>query len=99
MSRLPVMLIEEEKLEEISLVLKAVGHPLRLQIVNILMDGERSVKDLVRILQANQSIMSLSLNNLKIRGVLKSRRNKNVVYYSMKDSYVKNIIVSILAEI
>ena len=91
-------LIPDDTLEKMAETLKAVAHPIRLQIVNILMNGERSVGELVRKLGTKQSLTSQQLSILKSRGVLKSRRNGNVVYYSIKNSG-KNIVASILTEI
>jgi len=92
-------LIPGDTLEKMAETLKAVAHPIRLQIVNILMKGERSVGELVRKLGTKQSLTSQQLSILKSRGVLKSRRNGNVVYYSLKNSGIKNIVASILTEI
>ena len=92
-------LIRENDLEKMSETLKAVAHPVRLQIVNILMKGERSVGDLVKTLGTKQSLTSQQLSILKSRGVLKSRRNGNVVFYSLENTGVKNIMATILTEI
>ena len=97
--RLSTELIEEDTLEKMAETLKAIAHPVRLQIVNILMNGERSVGELVRTLGTKQSLTSQQLSILKSRGVLKSRRNGNVVFYSLQNSGIKNIMASILAEI
>ena len=98
MSQNTAELIPEETLEKKAETLKAVAHPVRLQIVNILMNGERSVGDLVKRLGTKQSLTSQQLSILKSRGVLRSRRNGNVVYYSLDNSGIKNIIASILSE-
>ena len=92
-------LIPGDTLEKMAETLKAVAHPIRLQIVNILMNGERSVGELVRKLGTKQSLTSQQLSILKSRGVLRSRRNGNVVYYSLKNAGIKNIVASILAEV
>ena len=99
MVRLSTNLIQEDTLEKMAETLKAIAHPVRLQIVNILMNGERSVGELVKTLGTKQSLTSQQLSILKSRGVLKSRRNGNVVYYSLQNSGIKNIMASILAEI
>jgi len=99
MVRLQLKLIEDKTLEKMSYVLKSMAHPIRLQIVNILMNGECSVGELVRTLGTKQSLMSQQLTILRTRGVLKARRNGNVVFYSIQDNFVKNIIATILAEI
>jgi len=94
-----IKLIEEEILEKMAETLKAIAHPVRLQIVSILMNGERSVGELVRALGTKQSLTSQQLSILKSRGVLRSRRNGNVVYYSLHNPGMRNIMASILAEI
>ncbi len=99
MVRLSNELIKEDTLEKMAETLKAIAHPIRLQIVNILMKGERSVGELVRTLGTKQSLTSQQLSILKSRGVLKSRRNGNVVFYSIQNSGIKNIMSSILSEI
>ena len=99
MTRLAADLIKEDKLEKMAETLKAVAHPVRLQIVNILMNGECSVGELVRTLGTKQSLTSQQLSILKSRGVLRSRRNGNVVFYSLLNSGIKNIMASILAEL
>jgi DNA-binding transcriptional ArsR family regulator len=91
-------LIREDALEKMAETLKAVAHPVRLQIVNILMNGERSVGELVKALGTKQSLTSQQLSILKSRGVLKSRRNGNVVYYSLNNNGIKNIMASIITE-
>ena len=98
MSSLSHDLIPDVTLEKMAETLKAVAHPVRLQIVNILMDGELSVGKLVKKLGTKQSLTSQQLGILKSRGVLKSRRNGNVVIYSLENSGIKNIISSIIAE-
>jgi DNA-binding transcriptional ArsR family regulator len=91
-------LIQDDTLERMAETLKAVAHPIRLQIVNILMNGERSVGELVKKLGTKQSLTSQQLSILKSRRVLRSRRNGNVVFYSLDHSGMKNIIAAIIAE-
>ena len=92
-------LILEKDLERTSETLKAVAHPVRLQIVNLLMNGECSVGELVNTLGTKQSLTSQQLSILKSRKVLKSRRNGNVVFYALVNKGVRNIMESILKEI
>ena len=96
MARFTSELIQEEKLEQMAEILKAVAHPVRLQIVNILLNGERSVGELVKALGTKQSLTSQQLSILKSRGVVKNRRNGNVVFYSIGDNGIKNIMASIV---
>jgi ArsR family transcriptional regulator len=91
-------LIQDDTLERMAETLKAVAHPIRLQIVNILMNGEQSVGELVKKLGTKQSLTSQQLSILKSRRVLRSRRNGNVVYYSLEHNGMKNIVAAIIAE-
>jgi DNA-binding transcriptional ArsR family regulator len=92
-------LIPEDTFEKMVELLQAISHTTRLQILNVLMNGERSVGELVKVLGTKQSLTSLQLNIMKFGGVLKSRRNGNTVYHSLHNSKAKNIISSILPEI
>jgi DNA-binding transcriptional ArsR family regulator len=94
----PVELIPQEKLEKKAETLKAMAHPVRLQIINTLMNGELSVGNLVKRLGTKQSLTSQQLSNLKLHGILKARRNGNVVYYSIENKGIKNIIISLMNE-
>jgi len=91
-------LMRENTLEKMTEILKAVAHPVRLQVVNLLMNGERSVGDLVKLLGTKQSLTSQQLGIMKSHRVVKARRNATVVYYSLKDSGIKNIMASIIKE-
>lgn len=53
LARIKSDLIQQDKLEKMVVVLKAVAHPMRLQIVNILMNGEKSVGNLVKYWEQN----------------------------------------------
>ena len=98
MTRHSSNLIDEQNLEKIVEILKAVAHPVRLQIVNILIQGERSVGELIRILGTKQSLTSQQLTTLKLTGILKSRRDGNRVFYAIADKRMKKIMESVVQE-
>jgi len=75
--------------EHVAEVLKAVAHPARLQIVELLAPGEMCVGDIVQALGEKQSITSQQLNMMKDKGVLGSRRDGMKVYYHIEN---KNVI-------
>jgi len=70
-------------------VLKAVAHPVRLQIVELLETKEMCVGDIVAALGGKQAITSQQLNMMKDKGVLNCRRNGTKVYYRIEN---KNVI-------
>ncbi len=92
-------MISPKKLERMVALVKAVAHPMRLQIVNILMSGEQSVGNLVKMLRAQPSLTSQQLKILKYVGIVKPRRKGNVVFYSMGNDSVRKIMEEIIKEI
>jgi len=70
-------------------VLKAVAHPVRLRIVELLAQGEMCVGDIVRELGEKQAVTSQHLNTMKDKGVLSSRRDGSKVCYRIEN---KNVI-------
>jgi DNA-binding transcriptional ArsR family regulator len=75
--------------EHVAEVLKAVAHPARIAIVEILEEGEMCVGDIVEALGSKQAIISQQLNLMKDKGVLECRRDGVNVYYQVKN---KNVI-------
>ena len=91
--------VTEDTLDKAAALLKAFAHHDRLQIVNILMNGECKVGELAKLLGTGKSITSQQLSNLKLAGVLKSRRDDNKTYYSLANDSIKKIVKSIIANI
>lgn len=99
MARKPSNRIHSRKLEKIVAILKAIAHPVRLQIVNILAKGECSVGELSRMMGTTQTLTSQQLNVLKLAKVLKSKRRGNRVYYSFTSKKIRNIVKSVVREV
>ena len=72
--------------------LKALSHPLRLKIIEILKHGEKSVGTLVKQLGIQQSSLSRHLLALRDAGILKSRQERTTVFYSIQDYDVFHIL-------
>ena len=85
-------LICDEQLERVAETLKSVSHPARLRIIEILEEGERSVTEIQVGLGITQSLTSQHLSTMRMRGVLKSRKNGNMVYYSIANRDVVKVI-------
>ena len=81
-------------MEDASRSLKAISHPLRLKILCVLGKGEMSVQQILKIVGTTQSNVSQHLCLLKDKGVVRSRKDANRVYYSVKDDTIKKILGS-----
>jgi DNA-binding transcriptional ArsR family regulator len=81
--------MDKKVAEHVAEVLKAVAHPVRLQIVELLETKEMCVGDIVAAIGGKQAITSQQLNMMKDKGVLNCRRNGTKVYYRIEN---KNVI-------
>ena len=62
-------------------LLKAISHPARLAILDILRDGEQCVCHIEATLELRQAYISQQLMTLKEAGLVESRRNGLNLYY------------------
>ena len=81
-----------DNIEESSKLLKAISHPVRLKILCILARGEASVKIITAQVDSSQSNVSQHLSIMKSSGVIGSRRDANMVYYSITDDSIGDFI-------
>ena len=83
---------KQDQIELAARSLRAMGHPLRLKILCVLGDQEISVQDIVDTVGTSQSNISQHLAILRDKGVLKTRKDANRVYYRVGDVRVLQLI-------
>lgn len=83
---------KDEHIEQASRALKALSHPLRLKILCVLGDREVSVQDIVDHVGTSQSNISQHLAILRDKGVLRTRKDANRVYYRVSDTRTLQLI-------
>jgi len=88
----PAKAIPYETWTRVARTLKAVAHPERLRIINLLEGGERSVGAIVGAAGAKPAITSQQLGLMRDRGVLAARREGNHVYYRIANPHVVQVI-------
>lgn len=81
--------IDEISLDETAEILKAVAHPLRLKILQMLLDSKEPLfsRQLEMHLPVKQPTVSHHLKILKNSGVLESRKEGLWIYYSPVKEY------------
>jgi DNA-binding transcriptional ArsR family regulator len=85
--------INSDKLERAAYVLKAVAHPTRINIIDLLdQQKELSVTELSELLDCEQSLLSHHLTNMRDKGILAVRRDGKNMYYSLTDKTITKII-------
>ncbi len=94
------MVMNYKELEEISDILKALAHPVRLCIAKgILEKGQCNVSHMQSCLEMPQSTVSQHIQKLKSAGIIDGDRNGLEINYSIKDERIKRIIASIINSI
>jgi len=65
---------------------KVFSHPKRLEVINVLRDGEMTVTELTQKLGLTIGNLSQHLAMMKERRILLSRKEGNMVYYRIANS-------------
>ncbi len=71
---------------------RALGDPNRLKILELLLEGEKTVGEIVDHLRAPQGRVSTHLACLRWCGFVDPRRDGRFVYYRLADPRVREII-------
>lgn len=62
-------------------VCKTLAHPLRVELMKVLADGERRVGELAVAVETRQPLVSQHLAVLRNLGLVRTRREGNEIYY------------------
>ena len=82
-------------------IVKAMAHPTRLYIVDMLSKGERCVCDLTEMVGADMSTISKHLTILKSAGIVQTDKRGTQVYYQLRMPCILNFfgcVESVLKE-
>jgi len=87
------LVIDINKLEMAASKLRAIAHPMRIAILDLLNDSPKlSVTEIYEKLKIEQASASHHLNILKNKGVLVSKREGKKIFYSLKNISLTEII-------
>lgn len=67
---------------------KALAHPTRIRILELLRQGEKSVSELRAALEAEGSTVSQQLAVLRTRDLVATRKEGNLIYYRIRHRHV-----------
>ena len=79
-------------LERAARVIRVLGHPLRLRILELLEVGERNVAELQDEVQTTQAAISQQLAILRAEGIVAPRRDGARVFYRIVEPKVAHIL-------
>jgi DNA-binding transcriptional ArsR family regulator len=71
---------------------KVLAHPARLAILEQLRVGEKNVRELQALLDADQSTISQQLARLRAGNLVDTRKDGTTVYYSIRDPLIFTLL-------
>jgi ArsR family transcriptional regulator len=84
-----------ENAENLARCLKAMAHPIRLKIILFLADSEKSVGEIEESVGSSQSNISQHLGIMRDKNILISRKDRNQIFYSLKDTRILPLLKEI----
>jgi DNA-binding transcriptional ArsR family regulator len=84
--------INPEILEAAASIIKCIGHPLRLRLLEAMEEGEMTVIGLQVVTGATQAMVSQQLGILRGRGIVSARRDGPYVFYHITEPKVFRIL-------
>ncbi len=86
------LLSDEAVSENLSFFFKMFSEPIRVKILLAMLHGEICVNSISILLNVSQPRVSNQLKLLKLNGLVKTRKEKNKIYYSLDDKHIQDII-------
>ncbi len=71
---------------------RALAHPIRIQILEVLLQGERSVQELQEILGVDQPAVSQQLAVLRGKNIVTGRKEGTSVRYLVRDPLIGELL-------
>ncbi|MGD2120816.1 MAG: metalloregulator ArsR/SmtB family transcription factor [Gemmatimonadota bacterium] len=85
-------LLDWDALEAATMCLKSVAHPVRLRMLELLLEGEYTVGELADLCGVGQSTASDHLGKLRDRGILEQERQGRRVFYRVAAPAIGGIV-------
>ncbi len=86
-------IVSAEDARQLAARFQLLADPVRLRMVYALLDtGELSVGDLAAVVTASESGTSHQLRQLRLAGLVRSRKEGRVVYYRVADTHVRLLL-------
>lgn len=92
-------MLEAQAYEDLASLLKHFGDPTRVRILHILANRELCVCDLAVLLNLTKSAVSHQLKALRLSKLIRSRRDGQVIFYTVADDHVAQILSTALDHI
>ena len=92
----PTTTLPTPSVNDTARILKCLGHPLRLQILDLLeRAGEATVTEIHEGLDVEQAIASQHLTNMRDKGILVRRKEGVNVFYGIGDERALKVLACV----
>ncbi|KIY23792.1 MULTISPECIES: ArsR/SmtB family transcription factor [Mesobacillus] len=71
---------------------KALAHPLRIKILELLAEGEKSVNELQNLASSEGSAVSQQLTILRNKNIVTGTKEGNRVIYTLRDPMIMDLL-------
>ena len=71
---------------------RALAHPARIRVLEVLVEGERSVGEIQPLVGIELSHLSQQLGVLRRAGLVTARRERSTVYYELRHPLVADLL-------
>lgn len=71
---------------------RALAHPVRIRILEVLVHGERTVGQIQQELGLEQSLVSQQLANLRAKNIVAPRKHGTTVHYTLRDPLLGELL-------
>lgn len=89
-------LLDADELEDTAHILRCLGHPLRLRVLDILeRKGECTVTEVHEALDVEQAVASQHLTTMWDKGILDRRKDGVYVLYSIRDQRALKVLACV----
>lgn len=73
---------------------RALAHPARIRVLELLTEGERSVGDMAPLIGVETSHLSQQLGVLRRSGLVATRKEGSTVFYSLRDPAISDLLAA-----
>lgn len=71
---------------------KALAHPLRIRILELLSEGEKNVNEIQTLIGSEGSAVSQQLMVLRAKNIVKGTKDGNRVVYALRDPAIVDVL-------
>lgn len=82
----------ESQAEEVAAMLTAMANPKRLVVLCALVEGERSVGDLAKLVHLSAAALSQHLGKMRMLQLVDTRRDGQTIYYRLASGKVRAVL-------